>query len=121
MSSKVEYHKPELTSELVSRKNPSSLVFPTDPKRRKPDRSTFVAGALLACGRTKTGLFALMDCSEVPFQGAATLQVWLPFVPPDAPMPIIFSALRSMICFTVYVYGPRENVNALSRGAILHR
>src|SRR6516164_5102121 len=97
MSSKVEYHKPELTTELASRKNPSSLVFPADPKTRKPESSTFVAGVLFAWGRTKTGLFPLMDCRVVPLQGAATVQVALPFVPPDAPMPIIFSALRSVI------------------------
>src|SRR6266436_2207582 len=107
MSSKVEYHKPELTSELASRKNPSSLAFPTDPRRRKPVSSTFVDGELLACGRTKTGLLPFMDCRVVPLQGAATLHVALPLAPPAAPMPIIFKALRSVICFTVYVYGPR--------------
>src|SRR5216684_6492700 len=41
MSSKVEYHKPEFTGVLASKKNPSSLVFPTEPKRRKPESSTF--------------------------------------------------------------------------------
>ena len=98
-SSKVEYHRPELTVVLVSRKNPSSLVFPADPYKRKPESGPFVAAELLVCGRTKTGLFPLIDCKVVPLQ--AVLQATLPLIPPEAPIPTIFKALRSVICFTV--------------------
>src|ERR1035438_5419699 len=97
MSSNVENHKPEFEVELASKKKPSSLVFPADPRRRKPVSSKFAAGVLLVWGRTKTGLFPLIDCSVVPLQGNATLHVGLPFTPPEAPMPIIFKALRRVI------------------------
>src|ERR1700686_1409060 len=97
MSSSVEYHKPVFRDELVSRKKPSSLVFPADPRMRNPDNSTLVAGVLLVWGITKTGLLPLTDCSVVPLHGKATLQVGLPLTPPAAPMPIILSALRRVI------------------------
>src|ERR1700731_1603798 len=97
MSSMVEYHKPVLSDELVSRKKPSSLVFPAEPKMRNPESSTLVAGVLLVWGITNTGLFPLTDCNFGPLHGKATLQVGLPFPPPAAPMPIIFNALRRVI------------------------
>src|SRR5262249_54530972 len=97
MSLKVEYHKPEFTVELVSRRKASSLVFPLDPSRLKPESRTLLVGEKSVCGRTKTGLLPLTDRSAVPLHGGA---VQSEGTRPDAPMPMIFSALRSVICFT---------------------
>src|SRR5882724_2295177 len=106
MSFKVEYHRPELRSELESRKNASSLLFPTAPKTRKPESNTLAAAPLLIWGRTNTGWLPFTDCRVVPLQGAVE-HAADPSVPPDAPMPTIFRPLRKVTCFTLKVYGPR--------------
>src|SRR5712691_8540200 len=102
MSLKVEYHKPAFESELASRRIASSLVFPTDPRRRKPEINTSMAARLFTRGMTNTGLLAFTDCRVVPLQGAAVLHPGSdPLGAAEAPIPIIRSPLRKVICFTL--------------------
>src|SRR5580704_2940267 len=86
-SLKDEYHRPVSITLLASRKNASSLVLPTEPTIRKPERRTLEAATWAVCGITNTGLLPLTDCRMVP--GI------------DAPIPMIFRLFRRVICFTV--------------------
>ena len=63
-----------------------------------------MAGSLAVCGITKTGLLPFTDCKTVPLHGAVAEQFGGAFkLLADAPMPMIFSALRSVTWLTVYV------------------
>ena len=43
------------------------------------------------------GLLPLVDCREVPLQGAATVQTAVPLALWEAPMPMIFIPLRNVM------------------------